>query len=680
MELYSVNEEKHIRTYQLVVVIASSLLVVGLLLAWVLSGPAQEWKSYQREFHSIWEIHADSLSEQIAVPEKGIHQLLPEGLKRTDRCITCHMGIENPYMKGETQPYASHPGDYLKHHPVEKYGCTICHGGQGRALNVREAHANAEGVHWNYPLLMEPYIESACGQCHLAIFSAESSFAGLDVFNEGQEIFNREGCLGCHKARGVGGILGPDLTEQGEKTRHEYDFQYIETNQTVANWLKEHFRDPEMVSPGSRMLKIDLPEKELDALSTFVLGLKKPDIDFSYFSLPTLHEFKGDRGALMSEKAFGMICSACHGKEGEGKDYEEYDTGVPAIMGQGFRAAVSEAYINFTLKKGRSQREMASWIESMSGLKEDELSSVATFVYGAASGEQSVFNRSMMRAASTLDGNSLFERRCATCHGEEGRGGSALALNRTELMKHLDDTYLFGTLMKGRPNAGMPSWRALASDQIYDLVVYLRSFGSYQGGVDLSFSEMDIDEGRIKFRFLCSRCHGQTGEGQTGPAIINKAFLQVASDRMLENVISQGRDHTPMFGWSEDVYNDERLTRSDIGNIVAYMRAQASGEPSYIHAGANPGDYNSGKDIYVLHCAECHGEEGEGTKAPALNNQELLSAASNGYLMATLALGRPGTAMPEWGWSEAGRPALEVKDRQDLVAWIRNWERIRIAY
>ena len=129
----------------------------------------------------------------------------------------------------------------------------------------------------------------------------------------------------------MGGILGPDLTEQGEKTRHEYSFQNISGEQTISNWLKEHFRDPEMVSPGSQMLKINLEEEDLVALATFVMGLAKPDIPFEYFSMVTLNEFKGNREPLEGGTGFSYICSACHGKGGEGKNYNDFKTGVPAI-------------------------------------------------------------------------------------------------------------------------------------------------------------------------------------------------------------------------------------------------------------------------------------------------------------------------------------------------------------
>ena len=67
-------------------------------------------------------------------------------------------------------------------------------------------------------------------------------------------------------------------------------------------------------------------------------------------------------------------------------------------------------------------------------------------------------------------------------------------------------------------------------------------------------------------------------------------------------------------------------------------------------------------------------------KAPALNNQELLNAASNGYLMATITIGRNGTVMPEWGKETEDHSMLSSDDRKDIVAYIRDWQRIRIQY
>ena len=135
-----------------------------------------------------------------------------------------------------------------------------------------------------------------------------------------------------------------------------------------------------------------------------------------------------------------------------------------------------------------------------------------------------------------------------------------------------------------------------------------------------------------------------------------------------------------MFGWSTDVYNQEKLEAQDIANIIEYMRESSRESLTYVYPGSNPGQSSAGADLFKKRCAECHGDTGEGVKGPALNNQEFLSAASNGFLMATITLGRNGTAMPSWGYGHDNYPELTGKERQDLVAYIRSMQRIRIKY
>jgi mono/diheme cytochrome c family protein len=624
--------------------------------------------------------NSDSGSNNMALYQfRGIQQL--EALNGIDRCTSCHLGIENPGMINEENPFSYHPGSFLDNHITEEYGCTICHGGQGRALNPEDAHAIHYESHWNHPLLPQPYIQSSCGQCHLSIFSANKKFEGTEVFSVGQEIFNREGCLGCHKARGVGGSVGPDLTLQGEKTRQEYSFDNISLEPTIANWLKEHFRDPEMVSPGSKMLKMDLPDEELLALTTFVLGLRKPDIDFKYFTLETLKEFKGDRSSLDSEMLFSMACSGCHGKDGEGKSYEIYKTGVPGILNEDFLRVASKEYIGFTMEKGRSQRLMSSWLPVYSGLRQTEIEDLSNFIHFGKFKVRKEYNPELELKANAIEGKKLYENNCMTCHGYEGKGGVALAINKPDFLKFADNNFLFNTIMLGRENATMPSWQNLSDKQIYNILKYIRSWQTFLPAIkSMSFNEINSDKGRIHFHFLCSRCHGEHGEGQTGPMIINRQFMEIASDTYLFNTISFGREHTAMFGWSKDVYNAEKLTKEDVGNIIAHLRTEASKKSEYIYAGSNPGNLYLGEGLYSQHCAECHGGNGEGILAPALNNQELLNAASNGNLLATISIGREGSKMPEWGKDTENHTMLSSKERQDIVAWIRAWERIRIAY
>ena len=670
------NEKKYIYRITWVVTILASLLLISLIGAWVHEGLGKEWRWVQRDYAALLAEDEDF--------ERGILQVELSQFDRVDRCISCHSGIEDSRMKDAPQPHRLHPGTILDDHPLKEYGCTICHGGQGRALSREDAFGRTRSTHWPDPLLEYPYIQSSCGKCHLAIFSVEEKEAdaateGMDVFIQGKYLFSQEGCLGCHKARGVGGILGPDLTRQGEKTRHEYSFQNISGEQTVSHWLKEHFKDPEMVSPGSQMLQIQLDEQDLDALAIFVMGLSKPEIPFDYFTIPTLNEFKGVRDTLDGATAFAYICSACHGKQGEGKDYKEYDTGIPSVGNTDFLRVASEDYIRFTLEKGRSLRQMGSWTPSISGLRAGELDGMATFVkkmriVGHASGIS-------FTGGDLTEGLRLFDQNCKACHGRDGIGDVAVALNQKDFLARATDKFIVETIINGRGNTAMPGWWQLEQDDMRNLLTLIRSWNAERpSGGNLILPPPDLEEGALRYHFLCSRCHGDFGEGDTGPSIINADFLNAASTGFLYETIAEGREHTAMFGWSADVYGQERLNEQDISNIIAYMRKTSGEQLTYIFPGSNPGDRQSGAEVFASHCAECHGPAGEGIKAPALNNQELLSAASNGYLMATITLGREGTAMPSWGYGSEDYPALSGEDRKNLVATIRAWQRIRIKF
>ena len=678
------DEKRYIQRVEGFVLGGAVLLLLLLALAWIIEGSGREWKKYQRDYEQrLGAMVPEGEGSREAGLEQGILQIGLPGLKRVDRCISCHNGLEDPRMEGVPQPHTAHPGSLLAIHPPDRYGCTICHGGQGQALTRTDAHGRMKQVHWPYPLLSQPYIQASCGKCHLAIFDQDpapraDAITGMEVFLAGKQTFSREGCLGCHQARGLGGILGPDLTEQGEKTKHEYSFQNVRGEQTVSNWLLEHFRDPEMVSPGSQMLAIRLEEPELQALATFVMGLARPDIPFEYFSMATLEEFKGIRDPMTGDVAFGYLCSACHGKHGEGKDYRNYETGVPSIGNPDFLRVASGDFIRFTVEKGRSLRQMASWTEEVSGIRPSEVSSIAAFLKGGVTAEAE--HRIAAIAGDAGEGALMYGRHCRACHGDEGRGDIAVALNQPGFLGRADDRFILQTLLHGRENTAMPSWRILENQSLADLVAYIRSWGGSHTLPADRLPVSDLEEGALQYHFLCSRCHGEFGEGETGPAIINRDFLAAAGDRFLYETIANGRIHTAMFGWSADVYGQERLGREEIGNVVGFMRASATAPLTYIYPGSNPGTAASGADIFLEHCSECHGNEGEGVKAPALNNQEFLNAASNGYLMATVTLGRKGTAMPSWGYGGEDYPALTASERQDVVAYVRSWQRIRIRF
>ena len=104
--------------------------------------------------------------ERIAVMKPEIRQVVINEWGAIDRCIVCHMGIEDALFADAKQPLKAHPKpELLKYHPVEKYGCIICHGGQGLSTTYRGA-AHKTIAHWQDPMVEKSLLQSRCGICH----------------------------------------------------------------------------------------------------------------------------------------------------------------------------------------------------------------------------------------------------------------------------------------------------------------------------------------------------------------------------------------------------------------------------------------------------------------------------------------------------------------------------------
>ncbi|MFQ5721885.1 MAG: hypothetical protein ACE5GI_05285, partial [Candidatus Aminicenantales bacterium] len=122
------------------------LLFILVIIAFYREGNP-EWKHYQREFKNYLEENIGP--EAASAVNFSIKQIwLPE-LNRVDRCISCHLGYDQPNLTQAPQPFTAHPD--IEPHSMLKMGCTICHGGQGFALKKKDAHGEIE--HWGEPLL-----------------------------------------------------------------------------------------------------------------------------------------------------------------------------------------------------------------------------------------------------------------------------------------------------------------------------------------------------------------------------------------------------------------------------------------------------------------------------------------------------------------------------------------------
>jgi len=133
-----------------------------------------------------------------------------------DRCESCHIGAREPLKitpaammaKNEKQPdqyaeaFVSHPQpELLAIHDPEKFGCSPCHQGNGRATtSVEKAYGNYE--HWLWPLFPKENAQAGCQTCHAADMVLVSGDVQFETINNGKDLFRQRGCMGCHRYEG----------------------------------------------------------------------------------------------------------------------------------------------------------------------------------------------------------------------------------------------------------------------------------------------------------------------------------------------------------------------------------------------------------------------------------------------------------------------------------------------
>ncbi|MEZ0230901.1 MAG: c-type cytochrome, partial [Planctomycetota bacterium] len=144
-------------------------------------------------------------------------------------------------------------------HPIDRFGCTVCHQGEGQSITFagavhspngeaqrehwEEGAVNGQKLHWEerehwiWPQFPTRYVQASCLLCH----PNNRPIPGADKLNFGRETWERLSCVGCHKMKGYEDEQkrGPDLRRMTAKLSKEW----------VAYWLE----DPARFRPKTNM-------------------------------------------------------------------------------------------------------------------------------------------------------------------------------------------------------------------------------------------------------------------------------------------------------------------------------------------------------------------------------------------------------------------------------------------
>ncbi len=277
---------------RLVLFILSPVFLVLCVLA-IRSEGERPWMGYQKEFKQLYAARARAKADEAASAgdaqqsarwrriatdivrsEPRIEQVYIEEVNVADRCVTCHSGIDNALFADAPQPFRTHPGMALKHHDVTRFGCTLCHDGQGAALTVADAHGrdasaaaaggaaalSPPGSHNGLrPLIAAEYLEATCLRCHEQSRGLEKA----DVVNRGADLFIAKGCYGCHGTRNDDSLpkYSPPLLDIASKLKDP------------QRWLLAWVKDPTALNPGTAMPAFQPSEENVAKIAAFFASL-----------------------------------------------------------------------------------------------------------------------------------------------------------------------------------------------------------------------------------------------------------------------------------------------------------------------------------------------------------------------------------------------------------------------
>lgn len=437
-----------------------------------------EWKQYQKEYKNLLIKNApDDKSKAKAGELKfEIQQLYLRDLKRIDRCTICHMGVENPMVAKADLPLRKHSGTFLENHPPDRFGCTICHNGQGRAISAREAHGRGRDVHWDRPIIPFEFIQSSCAQCHDSRMLMKN---GGEKVVAGEKLFMERGCKGCHKVDRVGGVLGNALDGIGSQAVAYFPMRHVEGEKTIYTWMKEHFDDPRNIVVESEMIAY-LTDEESDLLTTFILSLRSDEVNKKYRRMREFIPEKLSRDE--GESLYKEYCVSCH-TTGKDSIYDEvFKRTIPAIMNPAFLKAADDKLLKTIISEGRADTPMTAWKYEAAGLPDEDIGKIIKYITRDRPTLKSVpFGFSRFKGDAGL-GEGLYKTRCMSCHGAKGQGGVGLNLRNPFVQRTVDPEFLAITVRDGREGTHMAAFGqkgvGLKDQDIVDVITYVRTLST----------------------------------------------------------------------------------------------------------------------------------------------------------------------------------------------------------
>ena len=465
---------------------------------------------------------------------------------------------------------APHPP--VVHDPAE-FGCTVCHGGQGRATDKADAHGDVP--FWPQPMIPLRFAYAGCGSCHTHLRVPNQT-----ELQHGENLVDAIRLPGVPshrwprwhappRRRGRDGRAGPVPRRAGRLRRR-----------LVCKTSRTHMNRPTDGPWKTSFGPVDEPGR--DAIAVYLA---------SRTAAPKLVEAK----ALFHS----LGCRGCHKVGGVGGD------DGPDLTLEGEK---DPGRLDYTHVPG--QPTLANWLAAhfrnpaqvvpgsqmpLLGLTDEQVDLLTFYMLSLRRSNfpEAFWPQDRIRAERfgerefTIDGATLYGTFCAACHGAKGEGlrypGSAPfpAIGNPDFVAVAGDELIAETIRRGRPGRRMPAWGeaegGLRPEEIKELVSYVRRLGGATAQPTSQPAERrwitaDAKRGKALYGRFCAGCHGAKGEGTQAPALNNKVLLANATDTYFVETIGRGRRGTEMLGFRDASPIRPALADAEIEAIVAFIR------------------------------------------------------------------------------------------------------------
>ena len=198
-----------------------------------------------------------------------------------------------------------------------------------------------------------------------------------------------------------------------------------------------------------------------------------------------------------------------------------------------------------------------------------------------------------------LEFGQLFSANCAGCHGDNARGGAAIALANPVYLALADDRTIRNAIDNGVPGTAMPAFSesagGLLTKKQIDVITYQMRVrwgkpGILDGANPPSYaakSDGDPQRGQVAYKTYCESCHGPDGRGgPKGSAITDDSFLALVSDQGLRTLVITGRPELGAPDWRGDI-RGKPMSDQEVTNVVAWLVSHRVAAPGQPYSAAN---------------------------------------------------------------------------------------------